>query len=114
MFPVIPSKSNRSPSTASAGAPWRNVVEPCFCRLKDFRRRKPCSHLRDLRAVCGAIACRSCDRAVVHSPNCRLCSVLDPDLAKDCLDVDLYGGLGDINLARYALVGVTFDQTAQD
>src|SRR5262249_21292122 len=41
---VVPRPSFRtnptgSPSTASASAPIRrNVIERCFCRLKDFRR----------------------------------------------------------------------------
>src|SRR6476660_7373842 len=52
--------------------------------------------------------------SIVYAPNCRLCPVLNSDLAKDCLDVDLHGRLGDIDLARYALVGVAFDDAAQN
>ena len=52
--------------------------------------------------------------SVVHPPNRRLCPVLDPDLAKDRLDVDHHGRLGDVDLSRYTFVGVAFDQAAQN
>jgi len=38
--PVIPNKSNRVPLHAFSKRAYkgRNVIERCFCRLKDFRR----------------------------------------------------------------------------
>jgi len=39
---------------------------------------------------------------------------MDPDLAKDRLDVDLHGGFGDIDFSRDAFVGVALDQAAQN
>ena len=57
---------------------------------------------------------RTCQCPMVHCPNCRLCPVLDPDLAQDRLDMDLHGRLGDIDLSGYAFVGIAFDQAAQN
>ena len=51
---------------------------------------------------------------IVYAPNCRLSPVLNSDLAKDCLDVDLHGRLSDINLACYAFVGFAFGDAAQN
>src|SRR6266436_9014742 len=62
----------------------------------------------------GAVVCQSWHRTVFHPPNRRLSPVLNPDLAKDRLDVDLDGRLGDVVLSRYAFVGVAFDQAAKD
>jgi len=39
---------------------------------------------------------------------------MDPDLAKDRLDMNLDGRLGDIDLSRDGLVGIALDQVAQD
>ena len=46
--------------------------------------------------------------SVVDPPNCRLCPVVDPNFAKDCLNVDFYGGLGDVEFSGDGLVGITF------
>ena len=40
--------------------------------------------------------------------------VLDPDLAKDRLNVDLHGRLRDIDFARYALVRIARDEALHD
>lgn len=56
----------------------------------------------------------TCQQSVVHPPNRGLCPVLNPDLAKDRLDVDLHGCLGDFELPRDAFVGIAFDKAAQD
>ena len=56
----------------------------------------------------------TCQCPIVYAPNCRLCPVLDLDLAQDRLDVDLHRRLGDIHLSGYAFVGVAFDQAAQN
>ena len=53
-------------------------------------------------------------RLVVDPPNRRLRPVLNPDLAKNRVDMDLHGRLGDIDLARDAVVGIAFDQAAQN
>jgi hypothetical protein len=39
---------------------------------------------------------------------------VDPNLPKDRFDMNLRCGLGDGQLTRYALVGITLNQTAQD
>ena len=49
-------------------------------------------------------------RTVVHRPNDGLGAVLDPDFTKDRLDMNLHGGLGNVDLARDELVGTTCDQ----
>jgi len=61
-----------------------------------------------------AVATRSCQPSIVHSPNRRLCAILDPDLAKDRLDMDLHCGLGDVDFPRNAFVGIAINQKAQD
>jgi len=68
----------------------------------------------DLEAAAGSHRRFLGELLFVDPPNRRLCPVLNSDLAKDCLDVDLHGRLGDIELSGYDFVGIAFDQAAQN
>jgi len=52
--------------------------------------------------------------SVVHPPNRRLGAIVNADLAKDRLDMNLHGSLGDIDFPGDSLVGIAFNQAAQD
>src|SRR5262249_43297664 len=53
-------------------------------------------------------------RVAAHRPDRSLRTVVDPNLPKYCLDVNLHGGLGHVHLSRDGLVGIAFGATAQD
>jgi hypothetical protein len=53
-------------------------------------------------------------RWIVHQPYGSLCSVGDPDLAKDRLDVNLHGPFCDTDLTRYNFVRIALADTLQD
>jgi hypothetical protein len=63
------------------------------------RRRRP--------RRCCVVASRPDGRAIIHRPNGGLRAIVGVDLAKDCLNVNLHGSLGNIDLAGDALVRVS-------
>jgi hypothetical protein len=83
-------------------------VDPSLSRADRKRLNRQLLHL--LRSV----VLGSDERAGTHCPNRGLRAVVDPNLSKDCFDMNLYGGLGDGHLARDGLIGITVDQAAKD
>ena len=53
-------------------------------------------------------------RCVLHTPDRRLCAIMDAKLAKDSFDVHLDSGLCDINFLHDGLVRISFNKAAQN